>query len=110
MSDSETTSLSRLVHAGPYALHFVLAPMNPDLIQRHGELLLSRSINIGRIVAFVGAGVSMSYRRISWRELVRALLEWAKDEYEKKGEAFKERHPRISIIYKTLKALMPEAN
>jgi tetratricopeptide (TPR) repeat protein len=110
MSDSETESLSRLVHDWPYAREFVLDTMDPDLIQRHGELLLSRSINIGRIVAFVGAGVSMSYGRISWRELVRELLESAKQEYKKSSPTFKEQHPRIEVIYRTLEALKPVEN
>src|ERR1700760_4113425 len=79
--------------------------MDHDLIQRHGELLLSRSINIGRIGAFVGAGVSMSYGRISWRELVRELLESAERKY--KDGLHGEKHPRISIIYQTLQALKP---
>jgi len=71
MPDPTKDSLLSLVYDWPYAREFVLDTMDHDLIQRHGELLLSRSINIGRMVAFIGAGVSMSYGRISWRELVR---------------------------------------
>src|SRR5437868_5811086 len=100
--------LRELVLDWPYARDFVLDTMDPELIQRHGELLLSRSINIGRVVAFVGAGVSMSYGRISWRELVRALLEGAKRNFE--DHNYGEKHPRIKIIYDTLKALKPDSN
>jgi tetratricopeptide (TPR) repeat protein len=117
MPESADDPLRRLIHNWPYAREFVLDTMDPELIQRHGELLLSRAVNIGRIVAFVGAGVSMSYGRISWRELVRALLDSAEQkyletlcEYERKGRAYKDEHPRINIIYETLKALKPPKN
>jgi SIR2-like domain len=117
MVESADDPLRRLIHNWPYAREFVLDTMDPDLIQRHGELLLSRAVNIGRIVAFVGAGVSMSYGRISWRELVRALLDSAEQEYletlreyERKGTTYKDEHPRINIIYETLKALKPPKN
>jgi tetratricopeptide (TPR) repeat protein len=108
--------LRGLVRDWPYAREFVLDTMDPELIQRHGELLLSRAINIGRIVAFVGAGVSMSYGRISWRELVRELLGFAeqlyvceqhKHENEHSPGKYEEKYPRINTIYTTLKALKP---
>jgi tetratricopeptide (TPR) repeat protein len=108
MTTSTKNPLRDLVLEWPYAREFVLDTMDHDLIQRHGELLLSRSINIGRIVAFVGAGVSMSYGRISWRELVRELLESAEKEY--RDGKFGEKHPRINIIYQTLQALKPTDN
>ncbi|WP_159007895.1 SIR2 family protein [Bradyrhizobium sp. S69] len=107
MSDSSDDPLRGLVHDWPYAREFVLDTMDPVLIQRHGELLLSRAVNIGRIVAFVGAGVSMSYGRISWRELVRELLESAQRAYRKSKTDYKVKHPRINIIYDTLQALKP---
>jgi SIR2-like protein len=117
MLDSTDDPLRRLIYDWPYAREFVLDTMDPELIQRHGELLLSRAVNIGRIVAFVGAGVSMSYGRISWRELVRALLDSAEqkyretlEEYERKGRTYKDEHPRINIIYETLRALKPPSN
>jgi tetratricopeptide (TPR) repeat protein len=110
MPDTPNRSLIDLVRDWPYAREFVLDTMDPELIQRHGELLLSRSINIGRIVAFVGAGVSMSYGRISWREMVRELLESALRQYKNKSEAFQKEHSRISIIYETINALKPIAN
>jgi tetratricopeptide (TPR) repeat protein len=54
----------------PYAEAYLLETLDPDLIESHARQILSRALNIGRVVAFVGAGVAMSYGRISWRELV----------------------------------------
>jgi len=41
-----------------------------EYIQERGRLSLYRAISIRRVVAFVGSGVSMSYGRASWPELV----------------------------------------
>lgn len=111
MPDLTEDPLRHLIFNWPYAKEFVLDTMDPELIQRHGELLLSRAINIGRIVAFVGAGVSMSYGRISWRELVRAVLDSAEQKYADKAKdpKFTKDNPRIGIIYDTLQALKPNA-
>ncbi|HWA90315.1 MAG TPA: SIR2 family protein [Rhizomicrobium sp.] len=54
----------------PYAEAYLLETLDPDLIESHACQILSRALNVGRVVAFVGAGVAMSYGRISWRELV----------------------------------------
>jgi SIR2-like domain len=110
MTKSTDDQLRRLIYNWPYAKEFVLDTMDPDLIQRHGELLLSRAVNIGRIVAFVGAGVSMSYGRISWRELVRELLDSAEQKYKRNETTYEAEHPRIKIIYETLRALKPLEN
>jgi hypothetical protein len=118
MAELPDDPLRRLVRDRPYAREFVLDTMDPDLIQRHGELLLSRAVNIGRIVAFVGAGVSMSYGRISWRELVRELLDSAEESFLEAAQKYRierdrdyeEDHPRIKIIYETLAALKPPEN
>jgi len=58
----------------PYAAAYLLETLDPDLIESHARQILSRALNIGRVVAFVGAGVAMSYGRISWKELVDTEL------------------------------------
>ncbi|HEY1720295.1 MAG TPA: SIR2 family protein [Magnetospirillaceae bacterium] len=119
----ERLSLLELVEQWPYAREFVLDTMDQELIQHHGELMLSRSLNIGRMVAFVGAGVSMSYGRISWRDLVREALQAAESAYgaaQKEYEdaehangvkrAFGARYPRIRKVRETLGKLKPEGS
>ena len=48
----------------PYAANYVLDTLDPRLIENHATAILSRALNIGRVVAFVGAGTSMAYGRI----------------------------------------------
>ncbi|MCW5666047.1 MAG: SIR2 family protein [Piscinibacter sp.] len=48
--------------------------MDPDLIERHGREILARAVTHGRLVAFVGSGMSMAYGRLAWRELVSLAL------------------------------------
>lgn len=43
--------------------------LDADLIQEQGEFYLRRGLNIRRLIAFVGSGVSMAYGRVSWGEL-----------------------------------------
>jgi tetratricopeptide (TPR) repeat protein len=104
-------SLLELVREWPYARDFVLDTMDQDLIQRHGELMLYRALNIGRTVAFIGAGVSMSYGRISWRDLVRGVLRKAETAYQdhvtEDGD-FGSKHPRIARVIQTLRELKPD--
>src|SRR5262245_32709555 len=66
-----------LYHSWPYASRYVRETYDPDLIEAQAVLMLSRALAIRRTVAFVGAGVSMSYGRISWQDLVRELTEKA---------------------------------
>ena len=49
-------------------------------IQYHGELGLFRALNIGRIVAFVGSGLSVAYGRPNWRELVQSAYDFVEGE------------------------------
>ncbi|WP_083901215.1 SIR2 family protein [Azospirillum sp. B4] len=51
--------------------------------------LLSRALDTGRAVAFVGSGVSMAYGRISWQDLIYAAqkhVDWLWQKYEEKAE------------------------
>jgi len=70
-----------------------------EYIQERGRLSLYRAISIRRVVAFVGSGVSMSYGRASWPELVdevtnqalRAYREYLDFEVYKKKQSKKNR-------------------
>ncbi len=56
----------------PYSAGYLLKTLDPKLIENHASAILSRALNIGRVVAFVGAGTSMAYGRISWKSLVQS--------------------------------------
>lgn len=47
-------------------------------IERHGHELINHGLATGRTVAFVGAGASMAYGRLAWRDLVLAAQERAR--------------------------------
>jgi tetratricopeptide (TPR) repeat protein len=53
-------------HRSPYRS----SSLTVESIQYHGELGLFRALNIGRLVAFVGSGLSIPYGRKNWKELV----------------------------------------
>lgn len=67
----------------PYAARYVLDTLDPKLIESHATAALARALNIGRMVAFVGAGVSMSYGRISWKALVDTEFQRVQARYKK---------------------------
>lgn len=43
-------------------------------IEEHGRIALSRALNIGRVVGFIGSGVSIAYGRPTWTELIEHVL------------------------------------
>jgi SIR2-like domain len=47
----------------------------PQRIEQAAIWHLARALNIGRVIAFVGAGVPMAYGRISWKGLVETLAD-----------------------------------
>ena len=59
----------------PYTPRYLQATLDPALIARHGQAMLRRTLNNGRVVAFVSSGVSMSYGRLGWGRLVKSLVE-----------------------------------
>jgi tetratricopeptide (TPR) repeat protein len=59
----------------PYLAQEVDESLDPRLIEHHARQILARAAVHGRLVAFVGAGVSMAYGRLSWPELVFGVLE-----------------------------------
>ena len=66
----------------PYSTSYLLETLDPELIEAHAEHILSRTLNIGRGVGFIGAGVAMSYGRISWQTLVQTELKRVKAKLE----------------------------
>ncbi|NGM37991.1 MULTISPECIES: SIR2 family protein [Methylobacterium] len=75
----------------PYTSFHLQSTLDPKLIERHGEAILSRALNLGRVVAFVGSGVSMSYGRLSWKSLVQALAEDAHRDHDREESAWADR-------------------
>lgn len=47
---------------------------NEDLADYRARQLLSRALNVGRVVAFIGSGVSINYGYIGWDKFVRVTL------------------------------------
>lgn len=83
MADGQGGSLQDLLQDWPYSRDYLLETLDAKLIERHAVMHLSRALNIGTVVAFLGAGVSMAYGRISWKNLVSGLAADAVAEYEK---------------------------
>ena len=71
-----------LFQCWPYASDYANRTLDPDAIENHAVLSLCRSLAIKKLVAFLGAGVSMAYGRISWQNLVLLLVEKAKSRWE----------------------------
>ena len=59
----------------PYATTYLLNTLDPELIEAHAVHILSRALNIGRVIGFIDAGAPMSYGRISWQDLVPTEIE-----------------------------------
>ncbi|MFI5022007.1 MAG: SIR2 family protein [Alphaproteobacteria bacterium] len=59
----------------PYDWQALDRALNIKTIESQGEHLLHRALNIKRLVAFVGSGVSMAYGRVAWSELARLHVE-----------------------------------
>ncbi len=64
-----------------------------DRVEYHAKDLLSRALNSGRVTGFVGAGASMAYGRLSWRDLVlinqEKVLRDSKERQDPKIEALR---------------------
>ncbi len=73
----EDTEARKQLKSWPYAFEYLRQTMDPELIESHATVILSRALNIGGVTAFVGAGASMSYGRIGWEAMVRMLLDQA---------------------------------
>ena len=107
-SENDQISLQHLLNDWPYAREYLLETLDGVLIERHAAMHLSRALNTGAAVAFMGAGVSMAYGRISWKNLVTelqrdalaALQELEPDEAKQRTEL-----PRLYTLRKNLENL-----
>ncbi len=105
---AEPTSLRQLLDDWPYAREYLLETLDSALIERHAVMHLSRALNIGAAVAFMGAGVSMAYGRISWKNLVTELQRdalTALEELEPNEDRRKQQLPRLHTLYENLRNL-----
>ena len=64
----------------PDATRSLLRVPELNRIEHDARGLLSRALNGGRVIGFVGAGTSMAYGRLSWRDLVRIKQEQVLEE------------------------------
>lgn len=58
----------------PYDWNATETRLDPRQIERQAGFLLSRALNIRRTIAFLGAGASIPYGRVSWSELARVQI------------------------------------
>ena len=63
----------------PYLAGQIHSSLKGASIARHGREILARGATHGRLLAFIGAGVSMAYGRQSWHNLVRDVLREVRD-------------------------------
>lgn len=87
----------------PYPAEDNFESVDPGAIEKQAEVMLSRALNIGRLTAFVGAGVSLAYGRFSWSELTELQIERVIREYEDLAEH--QKRPHIKRLYETLDVL-----
>lgn len=65
--------LWRYVDDWPQVPAYLRQTLDADLIPRHAVAVLRRALDFKRVIAFVGSGVSMSYGRLGWGELIQWL-------------------------------------
>jgi hypothetical protein len=85
----------------PDATRSLLRVPEINRIENDARQLLSRALNGSRVIGFVGAGTSMAYGRLSWRDLVRIKQE----EVLKRAEEYAEKYPEDQNVTR-LKVLL----
>ena len=70
----------------PMEPRLLLEDPSPENIHDSAIWQISRALNAGRVTAFVGAGVSMAYGRMSWKELVKMLSRGIIADHVKSGD------------------------
>jgi tetratricopeptide (TPR) repeat protein len=68
----------------PYDWQALEERLDIETIEKQGEYWLYRGLNIKRLIAFIGSGVSMAYGRVTWNEIatlhIDRICEFGKDE------------------------------
>lgn len=58
----------------PYGEDALLRNLDPKLIESHASHQLSRALNIGRVIAVAGSGLSTAYGKPSWDQLLSDFI------------------------------------
>lgn len=73
----------------PYAADAALRRLDPKLTEQHAIRILARSLRTQRLVAFVGAGASMAYGRLTWSSLMDKLYGQLISDPGEAGQSFR---------------------
>ncbi len=65
---------AQLEDTGPHSPERLQSTLNPKLIAQQGLATLFQALSEGRAVCFVSSGVSVTYGRLGWRDLVQQLV------------------------------------
>ena len=68
-------SLWQCVDDWPQIPGYLRETLDADQVPRHAVAALRRSLDAGSVVAFVGSGVSMSYGRLGWSQLIQWMAQ-----------------------------------
>lgn len=80
---STDDQVTRKLDDWPYARAYVAETLDRSALERQASAMLSRAINVGRLIAFVSSGVSMSYGRLAWSGLVSYVVSDVLERYRK---------------------------
>src|SRR5262245_51105740 len=78
--DPDRRALLSAIGDWPYAEDELMRLLSPELIESHASAQLSRALNIGRLIAVVGSGVTNAYGKPTWARLLRNYLFELRDE------------------------------
>lgn len=62
-------------HHWPHAAEHARRHFDPEQIEQHAVRILARGVRTQRLIAFVGAGTSMAYGRLTWSDMMDRLHE-----------------------------------
>lgn len=88
----------------PYAADHARRNFDPEIIEAQAIHILARGLSSQRLLAFVGAGASMAYGRLTWNGLLSVLWDEFNAELEKKAA----RPPQASQVKGITNSLWPD--